>query len=87
MPRPFLSCFLFALLVSAPLLAAQQSESEQPTFSLRAGTNLVVEDVVVTDSSGKPIHNLSASDFTILENGHPQTAKAFAEHSAGMPVC
>jgi VWFA-related protein len=81
-----LVCFLITIFVYAPWHAAGQSESAEPAFSLHAGTDLVVEDVVVTDAHGNPIHNLTASDFTVLENGHPQKVKVFGEHTASMQV-
>ena len=77
-----LGCFLCASFVYVPLDAAEQSESADAAFSLHASTSLVVEDVVVTNARGKPIHNLTASEFTILEDGHPQVIKLFGEHTA-----
>lgn len=79
-----LGCLLLASLVYVPLHAAGQSESAEPAFSLHISTNLVVEDVVVTDAHGNPIHNLNASDFTVLEGGHPQAIKVFGEHTVAV---
>ncbi len=45
------------------------------TFS--STTQLVVETVVVKDKSGKPIENLSAPDFSITEDGAPQSIRFF----------
>jgi VWFA-related protein len=39
-----------------------------------------VVDVVVTDSSHKPVHGLKASYFALTENGAPQTLRSFEEH-------
>lgn len=50
--------------------------------TINAYSNLVVIDVVVSDSKHNPIRGLKASDFTLLENGKPQTIRNFAEHSA-----
>ena len=44
-------------------------------------SNLVVVDVVVTDSRKNPIHGLKKSDFTLMENGKLQTIRHFEEHS------
>ena len=41
--------------------------------TIRTYSNLVVVDVVVTDSQGNPVHGLKASDFTLTENNKPQT--------------
>jgi VWFA-related protein len=52
------------------------SAQEQPTF--RSETRLVVQQVTVKDKTGKPIEGLTAKDFTITENGVPQSI-AFLE--------
>jgi len=71
-----------AILVSAvAALQAQQVGQNVPTGSITAtftaGTQLVIETVVVTDKSGKPIDGLTASDFTVTENGAPQAIRFF----------
>jgi len=38
-------------------------------------------DVAVTDNNGSPIHGLSASDFTVLDNGKPQKILGFHPYS------
>jgi VWFA-related protein len=63
---------MHSLLLLLPLLIAQ----EQPTF--RSETRLVVQQVNVKDKSGKPIEGLTAKDFTLTENGIPQSI-AFLE--------
>jgi VWFA-related protein len=42
----------------------------------------VVVDVTVNDSRQHPVRHLAPSDFTVLEDGHPQTVKIFEEHTA-----
>ncbi|MDR3426038.1 hypothetical protein, partial [Silvimonas sp.] len=64
-----------------PALAYGQAPAPQPATTIQANANLVVVDVVATDSRHNPVHNLTAADFTVLENGHPQTIKTFEEHS------
>ena len=49
--------------------------------TLHASAQLVVVDVVVMDSSHKPVHGLKASDFALMENGAPQALRSFEEHS------
>jgi len=62
----------FILFISALLALAQQPEA---TFS--STTQLVIETVNVKDKSGKPIENLTAKDFTITEDGAPQSIRFF----------
>jgi VWFA-related protein len=55
---------------------------EAPIQTLNARSQLVVVDVVVTDSKQTPIHNLKASDFSVLDNQVPQLVSGFEEHTA-----
>jgi VWFA-related protein len=59
-------------------LSAQQpaAPTDQPEF--RSDTRLVIQQVTVKDKSGKPIQGLTAKDFSIVEDGVPQTI-AFLE--------
>lgn len=75
--RPSLSVLIAFL--TAAFASQAQSTTELPT--LRADTHLVVEDVVVTDRSHKPVRNLKREDFALLESGAPQTLKNFEEHT------
>jgi VWFA-related protein len=61
---------------------AGQSPSLESSPTIHSTSELVVVDVVATDAQQNPIHHLSASDFTISEDGHPQTIKVFEEHDA-----
>ena len=70
--------------ITATLLAfvlastAQQAPQTPQTPSdgittFKSNSQLVVEIVTVNDKSGKPIDGLTAKDFTVTENGTPQT--------------
>jgi VWFA-related protein len=47
------------------------------TAAFTSSTQLVIEKVVVKDKSGKPIEGLHKEDFTVTEDGKPQTIKFF----------
>src|SRR5215469_6851297 len=74
-------CLILMLLFGALTARAQQvgqnrsPEGSGVTFS--TGTRLVVETVAVTDKKGTPIEGLPAKDFTVTENGAPQTIRVF----------
>ena len=72
---PVLLCVLSAAALGA---SAQQKPDTPPQPTFRSGTTVVPVDVRVVDRSGKPIKGLQASDFTITEDGRPQTIVHFS---------
>jgi VWFA-related protein len=48
--------------------------------TIHTSADLVVVDVVASDSQQNPVHKLTAADFTVMEDGKPQTVKIFEEH-------
>src|SRR5262249_6162230 len=44
-----------------------------------SGVNLVEVYTAVTDQAGNPVTGLARADFTVLEDGKPQTVSTFAE--------
>src|SRR5579859_1070227 len=71
---------LLCAMVLATLAGAQQigkNNTSQEAATFKVNTQLVVETVVVKDKSGNSIDGLTAKDFTITENGVPQTIKFF----------
>jgi VWFA-related protein len=53
-----------------------------PISTIKASTQLVVVDVVVTGKDQRPVHGLKASDFSLTDGKTPQAIKHFEEHSA-----
>jgi VWFA-related protein len=70
---------LCALLTSSSL-----SYSQEPKFSVTS--RLVVVSVIVNDRDGKPIENLRAEDFTLLEDNKPQKISVFEYQRLGEPT-
>jgi VWFA-related protein len=52
-------------------------QDDQSFVTLRVTTNLVVLDVVATDQKGKPVTDLKAGDFTLLEDEKEQKISVF----------
>jgi VWFA-related protein len=65
---------------------AGSKASSQPAPIFKASSRLVVVDVVVSNSSGAPIHDLKQQDFTVLEDGKSQTLVGFDEHRPDAPA-
>ena len=73
--------FLSGILALAPVAFAQASPSATPTPpTFKAGTTNVLVDVVVTGHHGDPVEGLSKDNFTVLENGQPQSIVSFSYH-------
>ncbi|MBV9083110.1 MAG: VWA domain-containing protein [Acidobacteriaceae bacterium] len=75
---------VFCILVCAATLSAQQIGENKPAgantpATFTAGTQLVIETVTVKDKQGNPVPGLTAKDFTVTEDGVPQTIRFF-EH-------
>ena len=62
---------------TAPRLWAQTPPSQVPVPTIRANTRMILVNVVATDKSG-PIADLTAQDFSVLEDGKPQKLAVFA---------
>jgi VWFA-related protein len=85
--RSRVGVFAFACLAATALTLPAQGQqtspatpSQQPGFTLRTTTRIVLTDVTVTDHKGNPVHGLKESDFHIFDNGKPQDTVSFEEH-------
>lgn len=88
--------FALALLLGVPSSRCQTSPAQnpqspasapasaEPTAVLRTTTRLVQLNVIVQDKRGQPVRGLNKEDFTILDNGKPQTI-AFFSNESGSP--
>ncbi len=77
MVRP--STILLALAVAT----AQTPAPQTPDTVIRINVNLVQVDAAVTDSKGKPVTDLQAADFEILQDGKPQVITNFSYITTG----
>lgn len=67
---------------AASAQSGPQHSPQKPVPTIKAKAQLVVVDVVVRDSSHRPVHGLKASDFTLSEGNVAQTIAHFEEHAA-----
>ncbi len=75
-----------AVIVLAALLMTPLSAQQQPPPVFRSGAQLTVETVTVKDKAGHPIEGLTAKDFSITEDGAPQTI-SFVTSGTGIAGC
>jgi VWFA-related protein len=64
--------FRVTALLAALSLWAQTPATPQVPPQFKTGIDVRRLDVVVLDREGRPVHGLTAADFTILEDGKPQ---------------
>ena len=89
MKRQLLCAAVAASVVSAALAQqapapAPSAETGQPPLTFRVEANFVEVDAFVSDTSGKPVADLRATDFQVLEDGKPQMVSAFS--FVNMPI-
>ncbi|HXH25658.1 MAG TPA: VWA domain-containing protein, partial [Vicinamibacterales bacterium] len=69
------------LLAAAAAIAAARgvrAQQNQPAVVFHSGASIVSVDVVVRDASGNIVRGLRPEDFTILEDGRPQSIQTFS---------
>ena len=82
---------LFLLFVGAAVCATAigavpgQAPPPQKAPMFRSGVDLVTVNVVVRDKSGNVVKGLTREDFTVLEDGRPQTIDTFDFEEVGAP--
>src|SRR4029453_7543295 len=77
MKRQLLCAAVAASVVSAALAQqapapAPSAATGQPPLTFRVEANFVEVDAFVSDTSGKPVTDLPATDFQVLEDGNRQ---------------
>jgi VWFA-related protein len=76
LPRLFLSLAL-TIITTGPVLCQEAPGSQTDTTTLHVASRLVVIDVVVFDRNNKFVSSLVRSQFTVTEDGVPQTIRNF----------
>jgi len=71
------STIVIFLCVLLPGFAQQPQNTGNKPALFSSTTQLVVEDVLINGKDGKPVQDLKPSDFTVTEDGKPQTISVF----------
>jgi VWFA-related protein len=82
-----LSCFSATALAQQAATGQstpQQPTADQPAATLKIQANEVVLPVTVRDKHGALVSSLKVSDFTLTEDGRPETIKSFT-HESNLP--
>jgi VWFA-related protein len=76
--RRWMAAALVGVMAGSPGVGWAQQQAADGTFTLKVQSDIVLTNVVVRDKkTGEVVKGLKASDFTILENGKPQTIASF----------
>jgi VWFA-related protein len=70
-------------LVALTAVGSAQEQRSVPVFPARA--EAITADVVVLDKQGRPVRGLTKADFTLLEDGRPQTIVGFEARELTSP--
>jgi len=73
----FLSLLLIVSIGFSPVLTRAQTPAQDQDDVVRVRSNEVRLDVVVKDKKGRPIRDLKAGDFEVLEDGVAQKVESF----------
>jgi Ca-activated chloride channel homolog len=76
------STLILLLLACAPARAQQSPSQKSPETTLKVDVKLVNVYVTVTNAHGAPVAGLKKDNFTVLEDGRPQTIAVFDKESA-----
>ena len=68
---------LVALIVAGALLCPGRAFAQQPGYTFKAESELVLVDISVRDKSGNLVRDLKPEDFTVLEDNKPQKVSSF----------
>jgi VWFA-related protein len=73
--------------IAAVLLLASAVTGQEPgPPSFPSQASAITVDVVVVDREGRPVRDLTAADFTVLEDGKPQVIVGFESHAMPLGV-
>src|SRR6185503_3478820 len=78
MTRRALIASVWVAVIGVAVSARQGVPAAPPLQTFRSGTSLVPVDVRVLDKRGQPVTDLTARDFSVLEDRIPQTLSQFA---------
>lgn len=82
-PRALCAALIFAGVfpLASTLATAQPSPTDQPSATLKIQANEVVLPVTVRDKKGALVSTLQKTDFSLTEDGRPQTIKSFSRET------
>src|SRR5215475_1892700 len=73
------TCLAFQAWSQSP--SSSGKDAQITDLVLKKTVRRVIVDVVVTDSTAKPVAGLTANDFSVTEDGKPQQILTFDKHT------
>ncbi len=71
------------MLLVCPIRA--QTPADSPSVTIKSSVRLVQVDVIAKDKHGNPVPGLEAKDFTLFDDGNPQTISRLSVEIASSP--
>ncbi|HUU36813.1 MAG TPA: hypothetical protein VMW46_01255, partial [Candidatus Desulfaltia sp.] len=71
-------CLINFGLIKIDSIAQEKNQQDQLKYEVQVALKLV--QVYVTDKKGNPVTDLAKEDFTLLDEGKPQTITDFEKH-------
>ena len=63
-------------------VAAKPAPQRPTTPTIKVYSRETIVDVTVTDAKGQPVHGLTKANFTVVQDGKPQSIQSFQENTA-----
>jgi VWFA-related protein len=79
---PFLAACCLAAAAQTNQASSAKPAEDQPVATLKVQAREVLLPVTVRDKHGAMVNNLSAADFTLMQDGRPQVIKSFTRESS-----
>jgi len=77
---------IIAALLGLVCAVSAMGQADESATTLRVNSRAVLVDVIVSDSSGKPVTGLSRDAFSVTEQGKPQKISFFEENGKTPPA-
>jgi VWFA-related protein len=77
---------IFEMAVSTPYAMPQEPQTLTKPLQYEVTVTLKLIQVCITDKKGRPVRDLTKTDFVLFDDGKPATLTEFEKHDVGLPA-